>query len=147
MDAIWKLAQLIGRVALGLIFLISGFGKVTAWSGSAAYAASKGVGTALLAIATALELLGAISIVLGFKARWGALVLLIFLVPVTLVFHNFWAVPAQEQQVQLVNFLKNLSIAGGLLIVLGRGAGAFSIDARRSPDEAFDVARQGSGAV
>ncbi|HYS07235.1 MAG TPA: DoxX family protein [Myxococcales bacterium] len=147
MDAISKGAQLIGRVAHGLIFLVSGFGKLTAWSGTAAYAASKGVGTALLAIAAALEPLGAISIVLGFKARWGALALLIFLVPVTLVFHNFWAVPAQQQQLEMVNFLKNLGIAGGLLIVLGRGAGAFSIDARRSPAEAFDVAGQGSRAV
>jgi putative oxidoreductase len=147
MDAISKGAQLIGRVALGSIFLISGFGKLAAWSGTAAYAGSKGVSVSLLAIATALELLGAISVVLGFKARWGALALLIFLVPVTLVFHNFWGVPAQQQQLELVNFLKNLSIAGGLLIVLGRGAGAFSIDARRTPDEAFDVARQGSRAV
>ena len=66
----------------------------------------------------------------GFKARWGALALLIFLVPVTLVFHNFWAVPPDQQQIQTVNFLKNLSIGGGLLIILGRGAGAFSIDER-----------------
>ena len=147
MDAISKGAQLIGRVALGSIFLVSGFGKATAWSGTAAYAGSKGVSTTLLAIAMALELLGAVSLILGFKARWGALALLIFLVPVTLVFHNFWAVPAQQRQMEMVNFLKNLSIAGGLLIVLGRGAGAFSIDARRSPDEAFDVARQGARAV
>jgi len=86
----------------------------------------------LLAIATALEVLGAISLILGLKARWGAAALLVFLVPVTLVFHNFWAVPAQEQQMEMVNFMKNLSIAGGLLIVLGRGAGAFSVDASRA---------------
>jgi len=147
MDAISKVAQLIGRVALGSIFLVSGFGKLTGWSGTVAYASSKGVSTALLAIATALELLGAVSILLGLKARWGAVALLIFLVPVTLVFHNFWAAPAQQQQLELVNFLKNLGIAGGLLIVFGRGAGAFSIDARRSPDAAFDVAGQGSRAV
>jgi putative oxidoreductase len=147
MDGISKGAQLIGRVALGLIFLISAFGKLAAWSGTAAYAGSKGVPTALLAVATALELLGAISVILGFKARWGALALLIFLASVTPVFHNFWAVPAQQQQLELVNFLKNLSIAGGLLIVLGRGAGPFSIDARRSPGGAVDVTRQGSRAV
>jgi putative oxidoreductase len=66
---------------------------------------------------------------------------------VTLVFHNFWAAPAQQQQLELGNFLKNLSIAGGLLIVFGRGAGAFSIDARRSPDAAFDATGQGSRAA
>src|SRR3954464_15420612 len=126
MDAMSKWAQVIGRVALGLIFAMSGFGKVAGWSGTAAYASSKGVPTSLLAIATALELLGAVSVVLGFKARWGALALLIFLVPVTLVFHNFWAVAPAQQQDQLVNFLKNVAILGGILIILSRGAGAYS---------------------
>ena len=133
MEALSKWEQLIGRVALGTIFILSGFGKLMAWSGTAAYSASKGVPQILLVIATALELLGGISMVTGFKARWGALALIVFLVPVTLVFHGFWAVPADQQQAQMVEFLKNLSIAGGLLIVLGRGGGAFSIDAMRMP--------------
>jgi len=132
MDAIWKWAQFVGRVALGTIFVVSGLGKLAAWQGTAAYAGSKGVPEILLAIATALELLGAVSVVVGFKTRWGALALLIFLVPVTLVFHNFWAVPAAQQQMEMANFLKNLAIAGGLLIVFGRGAGAFSIDNSRA---------------
>ena len=130
MDAMSMWVRFIGRVALGTIFVVSGLGKLAAWSGTVAYAGSKGVGVVLLVIATALELLGGLSVVLGFKARWGALALLIFLVPVTLVFHNFWAVPAQQQQLELVNFLKNLGIGGGLLIVLGTGAGPFSIDNR-----------------
>jgi len=132
MDVISKWAQFVGRVALGTIFVVSGLGKLAAWSGTAAYAGSKGVSGFLLAIATALELLGAVSVVVGFKARWGALALLIFLVPVTLVFHNFWAVPAAQQQMEMANFLKNLAIAGGLLIIFGRGAGAFSIDNSRA---------------
>jgi len=130
MDAMSMWVRFIGRVALGTIFVVSGLGKLAAWSGTVAYAGSKGVAVVLLVIATALELLGGLSVVLGFKARWGALALLIFLVPVTLVFHNFWAVPAQQQQLELVNFLKNLGIGGGLLIVLGTGAGPFSIDNR-----------------
>ena len=132
MDATSKWAHAVGRIALGAIFVISGFGKLTAWSGTAAYAASKGVAAPVLAIAMALELLGGLSVVLGFKARWGALALIVFLVPVTLVFHNFWAVPADQQQLQLVNFLKNVAIGGGLLIVYARGAGAFAIDGRRT---------------
>jgi len=131
MDARSKWEQLVGRVALGLIFLLSGFGKLTAWSGTAAYASSKGVSQGFLVISTALELLGGISVVTGFKARWGALALLVFLVPVTLVFHNFWGVPADQQQAQMVEFLKNVSIGGGLLIVFSRGAGAYSIDGSR----------------
>jgi len=140
MDAIWKWAQFVGRVALGTIFVVSGLGKLAAWQGTAAYAGSKGVPEILLAIATALELLGAVSVVLGFRTRWGALALLIFLVPVTLVFHNFWAVPPEQQQMQLVHFLKNLSIGGGLLMVFGRGAGAFSIDSSRTPARGEPVA-------
>jgi putative oxidoreductase len=128
MDAVSKWAQLVGRVALGAIFVISGLGKLAGWRGTVGYAGSKGVSEPLLAIATALELFGGISVVLGFRARWGALALIVFLIPVTLVFHNFWAVPAAQQQAQVVNFLKNLSILGGMLMVFGRGAGAYSID-------------------
>jgi putative oxidoreductase len=140
MDATSKWAQGVGRVALGAIFVVSGLGKLAAWHGTAAYAASKGVPEILLAIATALELLGGISVILGYRTRWGAVALLIFLVPVTLVFHNFWAAPASEQQIQTVNFLKNLSIAGGALIVFARGAGAFSIDALRTRTDAGPAA-------
>jgi len=131
MDAISRWAQLAGRVALGAIFVVSGLGKLAGWHGTVAYAASKGVPEILVAIATALELLGGIGVVLGYRARWAALAIVIFLVPVTAIFHNFWAAPASEQQTQIVNFLKNLSIAGGALIVFARGAGAFSIDAIR----------------
>jgi putative oxidoreductase len=140
MDAISKWAQGAGRVALGAIFVVSGLGKLAAWHGTVAYAASKGVPEILLAIATALELLGGLSVILGYKARWGAVALLIFLVPVTLVFHNFWASPASEQRGQMVNFLKNLSIAGGMLIVFARGAGAFSIDELRTRADAGPTA-------
>jgi putative oxidoreductase len=130
MDAVSRWAQLLGRIALGAIFIISALGKIAGWRGTVGYAGSKGVPEFLLVVATALELLGGISVVLGLRARWGAVALLVFLVPVTLVFHNFWAVPPEQQQMQMVNFLKNLAIAGGALIVLGRGAGAFSIDER-----------------
>lgn len=140
MDVISKWAQFVGRVALGTIFLVSGLGKLAGWRGIVAYAGSKGVPEILLAIATALELFGAVSVVVGFRARWGALALLIFLVPVTLVFHNFWAVPAAQQQGEMANFLKNLAIAGGLLIVFGRGAGAFSIDNSRAAARGEPVA-------
>jgi putative oxidoreductase len=135
MDVISKWVQAVGRVALGAIFIVSGLGKLAHWRGTVAYSGNKGVSEILLVIATALELVGGLSVVVGFKARWGALALIIFLVPVTLVFHDFWAVPPEQQQMEMVNFLKNLSICGGLLIVLGRGAGAYSIDGGRTPGE------------
>src|SRR2546425_8223627 len=140
MDAIWKWAQFVGRVALGTIFVVSGLGKLAAWQGTAAYAGSKGVTEIRLAIATALELLGAASVVLGFRTRLGALALLIFLVPVTLVFHNFWAVPAEQQQMQMAHFLKNLAIGGGVLVVFCRGGGALRIDSSRTPPRGGPVA-------
>ena len=94
----------------------------------------------LFAIAVAIEVLGGLSVLLGLRGRLGALILALYLIPVTIVFHNFWGVPAEQQQMELVNFLKNLAIAGGLLIVFGRGAGAFSIDSSRIPDRGEPVA-------
>jgi putative oxidoreductase len=122
----------VARLGVGAIFLISGVGKLAAWSATAAFAGSKGVPTALLAAATVLELLGAISVLAGWKARWGAAALVAFLVPVTLVFHNFWAYQGAEAQLQTVQFLKNVSIGGGLLAIFAAGPGALSVDARRS---------------
>jgi len=129
MDVSQKWIRLIGRLALGAIFLLSVAGKLTNWSGTVAYAATKGVPQVLLAGATALELVGVILLVAGFKTRWGAAALLVFLLPVTLVFHNFWAVQGAAHHQQLVEFLKNVAIAGGLLVEFVAGPGAFSLDA------------------
>jgi putative oxidoreductase len=125
-------ALLVARLGLGAIFLISGVGKLAAWSATAAFAASKGVPTVLLAAATVLELLGAISVLTGWKARWGAAALVAFLVPVTLVFHDFWAYQGAEAQLQTIQFLKNVGIGGGLLAFFVAGPGALSVDARLS---------------
>jgi len=144
MDTLSKWIQLAGRIALGAIFLLSAIGKLSNWSGTAAIAASGGVPQALLAGATALELLGALSLIAGFKTRWGVIALVVFLVPVTLVFHNFWAVQgAEQQQQQMAHFMKNLAIGGGLLIVFAAGPGALSVDARR--EKAILAGRGGGG--
>jgi putative oxidoreductase len=132
METLSSWTRLAGRLALGLIFLVSGAGKLAGWSGTVAYAGSKGIPAVLLAGAVAFEILGAISLMAGWKARWGAAALLVFLVPVTLVFHAFWAVPVVEHQAQMINFMKNLAIAGGLLSVLGAGPGALGVDGWRA---------------
>jgi putative oxidoreductase len=119
MDPRWaKPVQWAGRVFLAAIFVLSGAGKLFAWKATAAYAAAQGVPAFALAGATALELAGGLSVLTGYKLRWGVAALLVFLVPVTLVFHNFWAFQGELQQLQLAMFLKNLAIAGGLLVVL-----------------------------
>jgi putative oxidoreductase len=132
MDKKSDVALLAGRLGLGIVFLVSGLGKLASWSGTLAYTGAKGVPEILLMGATALEILGALSLLAGWKTRWGVAALVVFLVPVTLVFHDFWASQGAESQLQSVQFLKNTAIGGGLLAVLAAGPGRFSVDARRS---------------
>ncbi|HYD39523.1 MAG TPA: DoxX family membrane protein [Anaeromyxobacter sp.] len=94
----------------------------------------------LLAVAIGLELAGGLSLLLGWKTRLGAVALLAFLVPVTLVFHAFWAMPAGQAQQEMIQFLKNLSIAGGVVAILAAGPGALSLDALRERGRARDGA-------
>jgi putative oxidoreductase len=132
MDKRSDVALLAGRFGLGAIFLVSGLGKLASWGGTVAYAGSKGVPAILLASAVALEVVGGLSLLAGWKTRWGTIALLAFLVPVTLVFHGFWAYQGAEAQLQTIQFLKNVSIGGGLLVVLAAGPGALSVDERRA---------------
>ena len=126
----------LGRLLLSLIFVASAAGKLSDWQSPAKMMAEKGVPAvdALLSIAIALEIFGGVMVLLGFHARVGALALLMFLVPVTLIMHNFWTieeVPARMEQ--MINFMKNVSISGGLLMVLALGPGPLSIDSLRQP--------------
>ncbi|MCW5634202.1 MAG: DoxX family protein [Rubrivivax sp.] len=122
-----------GRVLLALIFIVSGFGKLSGLQGTAGYIASAGLpAPTLLAVgAGLLELVGGLALVVGFQARWSALALAAFTVVATLLFHNYWAMPADQQFVQQLMFMKNLAIVGGLLFVFSLGAGPASVDARR----------------
>jgi putative oxidoreductase len=119
---------------IALIFLKSGFGKITGFAGTAGFMASKGMPFAdvLLVGAIAFELAGAIMLVVGWRVQWGALLLMIFLVPATLMFHNFWAVDAAQYTNQINHFMKNVAILGGLFYVMAFGAGPLSLDKRPS---------------
>jgi len=132
MSADGRYAPLAGRILIAVIFLLSGFGKLGNWSGTEAMMASKGLPfvSLLLPLAVLFELGGGLSVLLGFKARHGAIALILFLIPVTLVFHDFWAVQGPQRQMQMINFLKNVAIMGGLAYVVAFGAGSLSIDAR-----------------
>ncbi|MGA9753400.1 MAG: DoxX family protein [Acidobacteriota bacterium] len=125
-----RYAPLIGRILLSVIFLFSAFGKVTHFSGMEQFMASKGMPAVpvLLVLALLTEALGGLSLLLGFKARWGALLLFLFLIPTTLIFHDFWALTGAMRQDMQIHFLKNLAIMGGLLMVAANGPGAFSLD-------------------
>jgi putative oxidoreductase len=117
-------AATLGRILMSVIFLLSGFMKVTHLSGMAAQVH---LSPAMLGLAGAAELVGGLSLLLGLWSRVGALGLVIFLIPTTLMFHNFWAAPPELQQAQMANFLKNVAIMGGLLMVIAFGSGPLSI--------------------
>ena len=121
---------LAGRILMALIFLLSGFGKLTSFAGTAGYMASKGMPMAefLLVGAIIFELGGAVMLVIGWKVRWGALMLILFTVPATLMFHNLWAADAAQYQNQLNHFMKNVAMIGGLLYMMAFGAGPLSLD-------------------
>jgi len=111
----------IGRALAGLLFLVSGIGKVLGFAGVAAWMNSAGIPAAgvLLVLTILLEVGGGLALVTGFQARLAALTLALFLVPVTLIFHGFWHADAAEFQNQLNHFLKNLAILGGMLVIFG----------------------------
>ena len=103
------------------------------WTATTGYMQSKGMPLAgfLLLMSIIFRLLGGISILLGYKAKIGAWLLIIFLVPATFVFHNFWAIEGMEGQLQFISFLKNFSIMGGLILVAVLGSGRLSLDNRK----------------
>ena len=125
---------LLGRCLLSLIFILSGLGKIGDWSGTAGFMAAKGMVAVpfFLTMAILLELCGGLSVLLGFKARLSAWALVVYLIPVSLIFHNFWAFTGAEQRMQMINLRKNLAIMGGLLLVALRGAGKPCIDGHGS---------------
>jgi putative oxidoreductase len=121
----------LGRVLLSVIFLVSGITKLAHWSDTAAMMATHGMPVAplLLGLATFAEIAGGLALLLGFLTRPVSFLLFLYLIPTTLIFHNFWAYEGQAQQMQLINFLKNLAIMGGLLKFAAEGALALSLDA------------------
>jgi putative oxidoreductase len=122
---------LVGRLFLSAIFLFSGFGKIADWSGTSAAMEKQGMVAVplFLAGAIALEIFGGLSVLLGFFARWGAACLVIFLVPATFIFHDFWTVEeGMARMNQMQHFMKNFALLGGLLMVAAFGAGRFSLD-------------------
>jgi putative oxidoreductase len=121
---------LLGRILIAYMFVPSGWGKLVGFAGTAGYIASKGVPFPELcaAIAVAAELGLGLAVLVGFKTRWAALALAIFVAVITPIFHNYWAVPDAQLMMQKLNFTKNLAIVGGLLAFAAFGAGRLSID-------------------
>ena len=123
---------LLGRALIALLFIPSGWGKIAGFSGLVGYIASKGVPLpeVCAAIAIAVELGLGILLLVGFKTRWVALMMAIFIIVISFIFHNYWAVEAAQVMAQKMNFYKNMAIAGGTLAFAAFGAGEYSVDGR-----------------
>ena len=121
---------LIGRLLLAAMFILSGFGKLGDPSGTIGYIASAGLPLPPVAYAIALvvEIGAGILLVLGYRARWVALILAAFTLASAIGFHTDFA-----DQNQMIHFMKNLAITGGFLQIAASGAGAFSLDGRTAP--------------
>jgi putative oxidoreductase len=133
-----SLTMLIGRLLIATIFILAGASKFLDYDQTSAYMASKGMTMIPLFLvgAAAFEIIGGLSLLVGYKTRIGAALLLIFLIPTTIIFHSFWNTSGAEHAQAQIDFLKNLAIFGGLLYVLNFGAGPLSIDAcncKRAP--------------
>lgn len=126
-----------GRTLLCTIFIMSAVGnKIPQFNNVAGYMASEGVPAAKVMLAGAIVFLlaGSLSIILGYRARCGATLLLIFLILATYFFHDFWAFedPAARQE-QMIGFMKNMALAGAMLMIIANGSGPLSLDNRISP--------------
>ena len=123
-------AALVARILLTFMFIYSGFGKIPGFEGTVGAIASKGMPVPqLMAIgAIAIELGAGLLVLVGYKARWAALAIFLFLIPATLLFHNFWASPPDQVQNQMGHFMKNFTIMGGMLMVWAFGPGRFALD-------------------
>ena len=120
-----KLTHLGARVLLALIFVLAGAGKIAHFSDTQAYMSSVGVPGMLLPLVILLELGGGLALIVGFKTKWVASALALFCVVSAAIFHHNFA-----DQVQMIMFLKNLAITGGLLLLVQHGASAPSLDTR-----------------
>jgi len=128
-----KAIVLLGRILFSLIFLFSGFAHFM--PATIAYSASQGVPMAsvLVPLSGVIAIIGALCIILGFKAKFGAFMILLFLIPVTFMMHRFWTVTdPMMRQMQMSMFMKNISMMGGALIIAYFGSGPLSIDRKKS---------------
>jgi putative oxidoreductase len=126
--------SLAGRALIALLFIPAGISKIGGFAGTTGYIASKGLPLPELgaAIAIAVELGLGLLLLVGFKTRFAALGIALFTIAATVIFHNFWAVPAAQVMQQQQSFFKNIAVVGGLLLLMAWGPGGYSVDGRTS---------------
>lgn len=132
-QAIQNALTLAARLLFVFLFLPAGISKLTGFAGTAGYIASVGLPLASLGavIAIAVEVLGGLALLAGYRTRIAAVVLAAFTLAASVFFHAYWSMPADQAAVQQLLFNKNLAVVGGLLALAVSGAGQWSLDARR----------------
>ena len=132
-----SILNLLGRIAIAALFLPAGLNKLMGMEGVTSYFASLGlpVVAVLVWIVIAIEVLGGVALILGYKTRLVAIGLAIFTVLASIVGHAFWAAPVDAAFIAQLLFFKNMAVTGGLLVLASSGAGSISIDGRKAKAE------------
>ena len=133
LDKMQNPLALTGRVLLGLLFLPAGISKLTGFAGTVGYISSLGLPLPQVGAALALvvEIVGGVALIAGYRTQVAAIVLALFTLAASVLFHAYWALPADQQMIPQLLFFKNIAVVGGLLTLAAWGAGAWSVDARR----------------
>ena len=127
MSHINRYGDLLGRILISLMFLTSGIGKISGYAATQGYMESVGVPGLLLPLVIVVEVVGALAVIVGWRTRWAAAALVGFCIISALLFHADFS-----DQSQMISFMKNISIAGGFLVIFAFGAGPLSLDRRHS---------------
>jgi len=133
-ESVLNITPLLGRLLVAALFIPAGFSKITGFAGVSGYMSAKGLPFPdfLLILTIIIELGGGILILIGWRAREAALIIALFLIPVTFVFHAFWGIEdPQAMAAEQRTFMKNIAIMGGLFVMAGLGAGPLSLDQRQ----------------
>ena len=133
LDKLHNPLALAGRLLLAWLFLPAGLGKLTGFAGTVGYISSVGLPLpqAAAALAMVVEVVGSVALIAGYRTRVVAIVLAVFTLLASIFFHNYWALPADQQMMQQLLFTKNIAVVGGLLTLAAWGAGAWSLDGHR----------------
>ena len=128
--------HVLGRLLIAALFLPAGLSKITGFEGTVGYIGSMGLPAPALGavIAIAVEVLGGLALIVGWQTRIAAIVLALFTLVASVIFHAYWAAPAEQAFVVQLLFFKNIAVIGGLLILAAQGPGAISVDARKSAE-------------
>jgi putative oxidoreductase len=131
MTTLHNTGALTGRILLAALFIPAGISKIVGFEGTVGYIASVGLPLATVAAITAIvvELIAGLALLVGYRIKLAAVILAVFTLVATVLFHNFWAMPADQAYMQQLMFMKNIAVVGGLLMVPALGGGTWVLGA------------------